>query len=58
MKTHDKKANKMIHKEFKNASQQIHIPLKIHTNKHTSFTSIKNPYKSNEINPKNNPDKA
>ncbi len=51
MKINDRKANKLACNEFKNASQKIHIPLKIHSNKHTSFTSIKNPNKSNDINP-------
>lgn len=45
------KANKLACNEFKNASQQIHIPLKINSKKHTSFKSIKNPNKSNDINP-------
>ncbi len=42
MKINNKKTNKLAPKEFKNASQQIHVPLKIHSNKHSSFAAIKN----------------
>ncbi len=42
MKIKKKKANKIASKQFKNASQQIHIPLKINSTKHRSFATIKN----------------